>query len=51
MNNVFDEIGVTTSQWGKEKNFNRDTFYQWVIKNNLMEDVVIQEVKRMKFCL
>lgn len=46
VNNVFDEIGVTTSQWGKEKNFNRDTFYQWVIKNNLMEDVVIQEVKK-----
>lgn len=45
VDNVSDEIGVIASRWGKEKNFDRDTFYQWVTENNLAEDVVIQEVK------
>lgn len=43
--NVFGEIGVIDSRWGKEKNFDRDTFYRWVTENNLAEDVVIKEVK------
>lgn len=45
VDNVFGEIGVIDSRWGKEKNFDRDTFYQWVTENNLVEDVVIKEVK------
>lgn len=45
VDNVFGEIGVIDSRWGKEKNFDRDTFYQWVTENNLAEDVVIKEVK------
>ena len=45
VDNVFGEIGVIDSRWGKEKNFDRDTFYQWVAENNLAEDVVIKEVK------
>lgn len=45
VDNVFSEIGVIDSRWGKEKNFDRDIFYQWVTENNLAEDVVIKEVK------
>lgn len=45
VDNVFGGIGVIDSRWGKEKNFDRDTFYQWVTENNLAEDVVIKEVK------
>lgn len=48
VDNVFGEIGVIDSRWGKEKNFDRDTFYQWVTENNLAEDVVIKEVKEDK---
>ncbi len=45
VNNVSDDIGVITSRWGKEKNFDRDTFYQWVIENGLTDEVAIKEVK------
>lgn len=45
VNRVEDDIGVTNSQWGKEKNFDRDTFYQWVIENGLTDEVAIKEVK------
>lgn len=48
VDNVFGGIGVIDSRWGKEKNFDRDTFYQWVTENNLAEDVVIKEVKEDK---
>lgn len=45
VNRVADDIGVTNSRWGKEKNFYRDTFYQWVMENGLTEEVTIKEVK------
>lgn len=45
INRVSDDIGVTNSRWGKEKNFDRDTFYQWVIEAGLTEEVAIKEVK------
>ena len=45
VNRVAEDIGVTNSRWGKEKNFNRDTFYQWAIENGLTEEVAIKEVK------
>ena len=45
INRVSDDIGVTNSRWGKEKNFDRDTFYQWVIENGLTDEVAIKEVK------
>lgn len=45
VNRVSDDIGVTNSRWGKEKNFDRDTFYQWVIENSLTEEVAIKGVK------
>ncbi|MGN0513638.1 MAG: hypothetical protein ACI4GD_05115 [Lachnospiraceae bacterium] len=45
VNRVSNDIGVTNSRWGKEKNFYRDTFYQWVIENGLTDEVVIKEVK------
>lgn len=46
INRVADDIGVTNSRWGKEKNFDRDTFYQWVIDNGLTDEVAIKEVKK-----
>lgn len=45
VNRVADDIGIINSRWGKEKCFNRDTFYQWVIENSLTEEVAIKEVK------
>lgn len=45
VNRVSNDIGVTNSRWGKEKNFDRDTFYQWVIENSLTEEVAIKGVK------
>ena len=45
VNKVADDIGVTNSRWGKEKNFDRDTFYQWVMENGLSDEVAIKEVK------
>lgn len=45
VNRVEDDIGVTNSRWGKEKNFDSDTFYQWVIENGLTDEVAIKEVK------
>lgn len=45
VNRVEDDIGVTNSRWGKEKNFDRDTFYQWVKENGLTDEVAIKEVK------
>lgn len=45
VNRVSDDIGVTNSRWGKEKNFDRDTFYQWVVENSLTEEVAIKGVK------
>lgn len=41
--NFCDDVGVINSFWGKEKNFNRNTFCHWVINNNLNEEVVIKE--------
>ena len=48
VNRVADDIGVTNSRWGKEKNFDRGTFYQWVIENGLTDEVAIKEVKEDK---
>lgn len=48
VNRVSDDIGVNNSRWGKEKNFDRDTFYQWVMENGLAEEVAIKEVKEDK---
>lgn len=45
VNSLAGDIGVVYSLWGKEKNFNRDTFYQWVVDNRLLDDVEIKEVK------
>lgn len=45
VNRVADDIGVTSSRWGKEKCFDRDTFYQWVMENGLAEEVAIKEVE------
>lgn len=45
VNRVADDMGVTNSRWGKEKNFNRDTFYQWVMEQGLTEEVAIKEAK------
>ena len=45
VNRVSDDIGVTNSRWGKEKNFDRDTFYQWVIEHGLTDEVAIKKVK------
>lgn len=45
VNRVANDIGVITSRWGKSKQFYRDTFYRWVMENDLIEDVVIEEVK------
>ncbi len=42
---VADDMGVTNSRWGKEKSFARDSFYQWVMENELTEEVAIKEVK------
>lgn len=48
VNRVADDIGMTDSRWGKEKNFGRDTFYQWVIENGLTDEAAIKEVKEDK---
>lgn len=45
VNRVADDIGVTNSRWGKEKRFDRDSFYQWVTERGLAEEVVTKEVK------
>lgn len=45
VNRVADDIGVTNSWWGKEKRFDRDSFYQWVTERGLAEEVVTKEVK------
>lgn len=45
VNRVADDIGVTNSRWGKEKSFDRDSFYQWVMKNDLTAEVAIKEVE------
>lgn len=45
VNRLADDIGVTNSRWGKERNFDRDSFYQWVIENDLTAEVAIKEVK------
>ena len=48
VNKVADDIGVANSRWGKEKNFDKDTFYQWIIENGLTDEVTIMEVKESK---
>ena len=45
VNIVADDIGVPDSRWGKGKNFDRNSFYQWVVKNDLATEIVIKEVK------
>lgn len=45
VNILAEEIGVISSLWGKEKQFDRDTFCQWVIDNGLLEEVELKEVK------
>lgn len=45
VNRVADDIGVPNSRWGKEKSFDRNSFYQWVMKNDLTAEVAIKEVK------
>ena len=45
VNRVADDIGITNSWWGKEKRFDRDSFYQWVTERGLAEEVVTNEVK------
>ncbi len=45
VNRVADDIGMTNSRWGKERNFARETFYQWVTEYGLTAEVVIREVK------
>lgn len=45
VNRVADDMGVTNSRWGKEKRFDRDSFYQWVTERGLAEEVVTKEVK------
>lgn len=39
-------IGVVNSYWGVEKNFNRDSFYQWVTDNGLLEPVETQKIRK-----
>ena len=51
VNRVADDIGVTNSRWGKEKSFDRDSFYQWVMERGLAEEVVIKEVKEDEMLL
>ena len=46
VNRVANDIGLTNSWWGKAKSFDRDSFYQWVIANDLMEESAIKEVKK-----
>ena len=43
VNKVADDMGVINSQWGKEKGFDRDSFYQWVIEYGLTDEVEIKE--------
>ena len=45
VNRVADDIGVTNSRWGKEKSFDRESFYLWVVENDLTAEVAIKEVK------
>lgn len=44
VNRVADDMGVTNSRWGKEKCFDRDSFYQWVMENELTNEVTIKKV-------
>lgn len=44
VNRVADDIGVINSRWGKENNFDRDSFYQWIMENDLTAVVAIREV-------
>ncbi len=41
-----DDIGVFDSLWGKEKGFDRDTFYQWILDNALNGTVVIKKERK-----
>ncbi len=43
---VADDIGIINSFWGETKNFNRDTFYRWVVHNDLLEDAERKAVKQ-----
>lgn len=45
VNRVADDMGMTNSRWGKEKSFDRDSFLQWVMENDLTAEVAIKEVK------
>lgn len=45
VNCMAEDIGVANSLWGKEKKFNWDTFYVWVVDNGLLETVEIEEVR------
>lgn len=45
VSSIANDIGVISSRWGKEKNFDKDTFYQWIIENGLTEEVAIKEVE------
>lgn len=43
--NFGDDAGFTHSMWGRKLNLDRATFYQWVMANNLNENVPIKKVK------
>ena len=43
INDLADDMGVVSSLWGREKNFDKDAFYHWVMENGLWEDVEIKE--------
>lgn len=45
INDLADDMGVVGSLWGKEKNFDKDAFYHWVMENGLWEDVETKESK------
>lgn len=44
-NDLADDMGVVRSLWGKEKDFDKDAFYHWIMENNLWEDAEIKESK------
>lgn len=45
INDLADDMGVVSSLWGREKNFDKEAFYHWVMENGLWEDVEIKESK------
>lgn len=45
INDLADDMGVVSSLWGREKKFDKDAFYHWVMENGLWEDVEIKESK------